>query len=141
YENMPQYRKYEFTIDTQIEKEFTLNFRIPEWIVSEAAIFVNQELYGKTTDNESFYSIHRKWRAGDKVTLILPIGIQYVSLPDDSQIVAFRYGPEVLAGICDQERMIHVKADAVASELELENEREWGSWRYFFKTVNQDPAI
>jgi len=23
----------------------------------------------------------------------------------------------------------------------MENEREWGSWRFFFKTENQDPVI
>lgn len=45
----------------------------------------------------------------------------------------FRYGPEVLAGICENERLLYIQSNDVSSDLSMENEREWGSWPYFFK--------
>lgn len=141
HENMPGYRKYEFTIRTAKPLTFTLSLRIPEWIMSEASIYINGLLHGKTSDSSSFYRLSRQWQDGDKLVLILPIGIRFIPLPDDDSIGAFRYGPEILAGICEKERILYVEDDDVASEIEMENEREWGSWRYFFKTKNQNPVI
>nr|WP_144922597.1 beta-L-arabinofuranosidase domain-containing protein [Paenibacillus bovis] len=141
YENIPTYRKYDFTIKTPKSMKFAIHYRIPEWITSEAKIYVNNELHGETNDRNVFYKIERQWSDGDKVSIILPIGIQFIPLPDDENMGAFRYGPEVLAGICQEERILFADMKDITSELTLENEREWGSWRYFFKTENQDPAI
>jgi len=141
HENMPQYRKYDLVVQASNQKEFSIGFRIPEWIMSEATIYVNGELHGSTEDSSMFYTIHRTWNDNDKVSIILPIGIRFIPLPDDENTGGFRYGPEVLAGVCEGERILHVEDGDIASEVEMENEREWGSWRFFFKTVNQDPAI
>lgn len=141
HENMPTYRRYDFNVSLSEPTEFTMNLRIPEWILSEATIYVNGELQGKSEDGGCFYAVRRVWQDGDAVSLLLPIGIRFVPLPDDESMGAFRFGPEVLAGICESERILYADLNAAASELEMENEREWGSWRYFFKTANQDPAI
>lgn len=141
HENMPSYRKHDIVVHTTGAKEFAICIRIPEWVMSEATIYVNGILQGKTADSGRFHAIRRSWMDGDQVSVILPVGIRFVPLPDDGSIGAFRYGPEVLAGIGETERILHADLDDVASEIEMENEREWGSWRYFFKTVNQDPAI
>ena len=57
-------------------------------------------------------------------------------------MVAFLYGPVVLAGICDEERMLHVP-DLRHPEgvLAHDNEREWGSWKSTFRTVGQERGI
>ncbi len=141
HENMPQYRKYDFVITASGSKEFSISFRIPEWIMSGALIYLNDELHGKSMESNVFYTIKRIWREGDRVSIILPIGIRFIPLPDDENIGAFRFGPEVLAGICEAERILYTQNDKIAAEVVIENEREWGSWRYFFKTLNQDPAI
>lgn len=141
HENMPHYRKYDFIVHTASPKTLTINLRIPEWIMSEASIYVNGMIHGKTTDSSKFYELCREWKDGDTVNIILPIGIRFIPLPDDENMGAFRFGPEVLAGICQAERILYVESDDIASEINMENEREWGSWRYFFKTENQDPAI
>ena len=141
HENIPDYRKYDFVINTPVPKNFSINLRIPEWIASEAAIYVNGKLHGKTTDSNAFYKVQRQWSDGDRISIILPIGINFVTLPDDERIVAFRYGPDVLAGICETERILFISNDDVTSEIIMENERQWGEWRYFFKTVNQNPVI
>lgn len=141
HENMPNYRKHDITINHELTTELTLAFRIPEWVKSEALFYINDEFHGKSKDSSHFYEITRMWRNGDKISVILPIGISFITLPDDETIGAFRFGPEVLAGICEEERVFHVEADDITSEIVMENEREWGSWRYFFKAENHDPVI
>lgn len=141
HENMPSYRKYDFTIQKSYSMNLTLAFRIPEWLMSEATIYLNDELHGKSMDSSSFYRISRIWKEGDRVSVILPIGIKFIPLPDDNTIGAFRFGPEVLAGISEEERILFIDGDDISSEIVMENEREWGAWRYFFKTENQDPVI
>nr|WP_255654283.1 beta-L-arabinofuranosidase domain-containing protein [Cohnella sp. REN36] len=141
YENRPPYRKHDFVIRLSGPSAFTFHCRIPEWIQSEALVYVNGTLHGKSSDSGRFYSVHRTWKDGDTISLILPIGVRFIPLPDDENIGAFRYGPEVLAGVCEAERMLYVENEDIASEIEAENEREWGSWRFFFRTVNQDPGI
>nr|WP_238357631.1 beta-L-arabinofuranosidase domain-containing protein [Cohnella zeiphila] len=141
HENMPSYRKYDFVVHVSEPLAFTLRCRIPEWIASEASIYVNGVLQERTADSARFHALRRTWKDGDRVSFILPIGIRFVPLPDDENLGAFRYGPEVLAGIGESERILYADNDDIASEVEMENEREWGSWRYFFKTANQDPAI
>lgn len=141
HENMPQYRKYDFIISVSEKTEFSLKLRIPDWIMSEAVIYLKDEVIGKTSDSSVFYTISRVWEEGDKVSIILPIGIRFIPLPDDENTGAFRFGSEVLAGICDTERVLFIEKEDIASEIIVENEREWGSWRYFFKTVGQDPVI
>lgn len=141
HENMPNYKKYDFVVHASTSQEFAIHLRIPEWITTEASIYVNDELHGRTADSSVFYKLSRKWQEGDRISIILPIGIRFIPLPDDEEMGAFRFGPEVLAGICEQERLLYTSSRDAAAELSLENEREWGSWRYFFKTKNQDPGI
>lgn len=141
HENKPNFKKYDFTIQLDQKKTFTLGLRIPEWIMKDASIYLNGELIGKTNDSSAFYKLTREWSDGDKVSITFPIDIRFIPLPDDENTGAFRYGPDVLAGITEHERILYIEGDDPTTELEQENEREWGSWRYFFKTTNQDPAI
>jgi hypothetical protein len=141
HENMPNYRKYDFVVNLSHAGEFAINLRIPDWITSEASIYVNNELFSKTIDHTQFCKIKRIWEEGDIISIILPIGIRFIPLPEDEKTGAFRFGPEVLAGISETERILYVESEDIASEIVMENEREWGSWRYFFKTTNQEPAI
>ncbi len=141
HENMPNYKKIDYIVKSTTVKTFTMKYRIPEWIMSEAIIYVNGSVHGTTSDVSHFYSIKRDWKDGDVVTILLPIGLRFIPLPDDNEMGAFRYGPEVLAGICTEERLLYVNSNDITSEIMIENEREWGKWRYFFKTVNQDPVI
>lgn len=141
HETMPGYRKYDLTIKISATKTFTLCYRIPEWIMSEAIIYINGSEHDRTKDYSHFYKINRHWQDGDTVSIILPIGIRFIPLPDDETVGAFRFGPEALAGICEAERLLYIENEDIASEIAIENVREWGRWRYFFKTVNQDPAI
>lgn len=141
YANKPDFRKYDFMVSTQEETEFSLFLRIPDWIREEASLYINEELVVKTQNTEKFAVIHRVWKDGDKITLILPIGLQFIPLPDDETMGAYRYGADVLAGITEQERILKLESDMPEEELSPDTERQWGDFRTFYRTENQDPGI
>jgi DUF1680 family protein len=141
YANRPDFRKYDFVVNTDSDVAFTLLLRIPDWIKADACVYVNDELVEKTSVTDRFVSIDRTWKNGDKVVLTLPIGLDFVTLPDDESMGAFRYGPDVLAGVTDKERILYLESDKPEDELSADTERQWGDFRTFYRTENQDPGI
>ncbi len=141
YANKPDFRKYVFTVKTEGETEFALCLRIPDWIAGKAKAYVNGELEKETECTDEFLRIDRRWKDGDAVILTLPIGLKFIPLPDDENMGAFRYGPDVLAGITEQERVLKLEDGAPEDELSADTEREWGTFRTFYRTENQDPGI
>jgi DUF1680 family protein len=75
---------------------FTLHFRIPGWC-NGASLSVNGQHQSVTCSPGTWASLDRKWNAGDKVSIELPMHIQYSQV--DAQHphrVALVYGPTVL---------------------------------------------
>ncbi len=140
FANKPDFKKYVIGIEAENDVEMTLLLRIPEWVTRKARIYVNDELYTETGDSASFARISRKWTSDDSVTVILPIGLRFITLPDDPSVGAFRYGPDVLAGITESERVLTAASDP-CDELSADTERQWGDFRTFYKTENLDPGI
>ena len=139
--NKPDYRKYIINVWTDKPVDFTLNIRIPDWITRAATVTVNDEESQKITDTDKFVTLKRNWNNGDAVTVLLPIGVKFIPLPDDPTTGAFRYGADVLAGITEQERILYIEGDRPEDELSVDTEREWGTFRTLYRTENQDPGI
>lgn len=143
-ESRPGVRKYVFTVRTKEPSAFTLALRIPEWIRAKALILVNGVTEETTADSTRFAEVYRVWEDGDQVTVILPIGLSFVALPDDASMGAFRYGPEVLVGVTSQERILCLPEEDEGDptkELVTEDERQWGQWNVHFRTEHQEPGI
>jgi len=141
YANRPDFRKYDFVVNTDGDVAFTLLLRIPDWIKTEACVYVNDELFEKTDTTDKFVELNRVWKDGDKVVLTLPVGLTFIPLPDDETMGAFRYGADVLAGVTDKERILKLESDKPEEELSVDTERQWGDFRTFYRTENQDPGI
>ena len=141
YANKPDFRKYVFTLHLSGELEYKLCLRIPDWVVRKAAVYVNDDLAAETDCTEEFLTLNRVWQDGDKVILLLPVDLRFIPLPDDARMGAFCYGPDVLAGITEQERVLKLEDDNPVLELSADTEREWGAFRTFYRTENQDPGI
>ena len=141
YPSKPDFRKHVFTVRMDDENEFSLKFRIPEWIMKEASVYVNDELLAKAPKGNVFVEVNRIWKNNDIVTVLLPIGIQFITLPDDEKMGAFRYGPEVLAGICEQERVLKLYDEDPTKELSIICGRQWGDFIVRFHTEYQDPGF
>lgn len=140
YANKPDFKKYIISVETGENAEISLYVRIPEWIDKKAAIYINDELVAETKKCD-FVKIKRVWDKEDTVTVVLPIGLKFITLPDDNTVGAFRYGSEVLAGITKEERVLTIETADPCKELSADTERQWGDFRTFYKTENLDPGI
>lgn len=81
----------------------TIHIRIPSWIASGVAatpgatIQINGKPLEASADPGSYLAIRRTWRAGDTITVSLPMNLRTEPLTGDNSIVAALYGPLVLA--------------------------------------------
>ena len=120
----------------------TLQIRIPWWIAGEAQILVNGEEIWRGSDAVSFVPLKRTWKDGDVVRILLPKAVKAYPLPDDETMTAFLYGPVVLAGLTEEERTLHVPDLSRPEQILVhDNEREWGSWKFTFRTTGQERGI
>ena len=129
-------------LELEKDTEMTLQLRIPGWLAGEAVILVNDTEVYRSSDSCLFVPLKRVWKNGDVIRILLPRAVTCFPLPEDESTVAFLYGPLVLAGLCEEERILHVP-DAAHPEqiLTHDNEREWGSWKSTFRTTGQERGI
>ncbi len=141
YPRHPECLAQVITISAESPLDFILNVRIPWWVKGEATICINGTEVIHVRDKAIFYSLNRTWRNHDSVRIVLPQGITPWPLPEDNNMVAFLYGPVLLAGLCNEERQLVLDGKLPEQLLVHDNEREWGSWRDTFKTIGQERGI
>jgi len=128
---------------------FTVKFRKPEWLVGDVSLHINDEeiteIMAENRANEDLInmvfeedhiSVTRKW-SDDTVSLVLPMGLRAIALPDRTDTVAFQYGPVALAGLCAEERTIYGDINNPDSFMAASDERWWNRWRMDWRTVEQ----
>jgi len=77
--------------------DLALKLRHPYWC-RRATVRINGKLVVESNHPSSYIELKRVWRNGDVVELDLPMDLRTVPLPGSAGIVAFMYGPVVLAG-------------------------------------------
>jgi DUF1680 family protein len=75
-----------------------INLRIPSWTSDAARVLVNGKSLDAAPVPGSYMRIARVWKAGDTVTLEMPMTLHTESFADDPSLQAVLYGPLVLAG-------------------------------------------
>ena len=88
------------TTDLTITKggKYTLAIRHPAWAGKEYGVTVN----GKPVEADvtegvaSYVNISRKWKAGDKIRVYLPMQLTYEECPNYPDYIAFKFGPILL---------------------------------------------
>ncbi|MGE5612919.1 MAG: beta-L-arabinofuranosidase domain-containing protein [Bacillota bacterium] len=136
----PMLLKVDFAVMCEKPAEFELKFRIPWWIKGKARIFVNEAAQAIECGPSGFHAIKRVWE-NDVVTLEFDKGLATCPLPDNPEVVAFMEGPVVLAGLCDEDRIIYGDKERPETILIPDNEREWGNWVTSYRTYGQDRNI
>ncbi len=119
-----------FTIKTP--KQFPLYLRNPKWAANGVKVKVNGEMISPATDESGYLVINRKWKNNDKVEIILPMTLRTESIPDNSNRVAFLYGPIVLAGQLGKETPDPI----VGTPVLLTDDRNINNW---IKPVENEP--
>jgi uncharacterized protein len=75
-----------------------LHVRIPAWVGSDASVNINDQPVDVVPNAGSYFTLVRKWKNGDRVTLNLPMRLHVEAMPDEPTVQAILYGPLVLAG-------------------------------------------
>lgn len=125
-----------FRIQSKQPVAFTLKLRLPEWLSTQAMVTINGEK--RTAEGKSmFYTIHRTW-SNDTLRLELPKSVWASPIPDEPGTVAFLDGPVVLAGLCDEERILTGDPQSL---LVPDNEREWTTWQHGYRARTQEHGL
>jgi DUF1680 family protein len=107
------------TLKLQLEHptEFTLKLRHPRWSKT-AVVLVNGKETACSSNPCSFVDVSRTWHSGDVIELQLTMEVATDSAPAAPDIVAFTYGPLVLAGALGREGLAS-GADIIVNEREI----------------------
>jgi DUF1680 family protein len=133
----PQRWVIELSVSCEQPVPFALKLRLPWWIAKEASVLVNGQREQMSAGPSSYHAIRRTWQK-DTVRVELPTALWTCPLPDEPDKVAFMDGPVALAGLCDEERVLHGDKDQPGTMLTPDNEREWTMWQPGYRTVGQE---
>ena len=100
--------------------QLALKLRHPRWSRT-AIVLINGVEAARSTTPGSYVELKRTWRSGDEVELRLAMETSAESAPAAPDIVAFTYGPLVLAGALGREGL------APGTDI-IVNERKYGSY-------------
>ncbi|MHB8970820.1 MAG: beta-L-arabinofuranosidase domain-containing protein [Pirellulaceae bacterium] len=78
--------------------ELALKIRRPGWATQDIEVAVNGQPEKISSPPGSYFTIRRTWRTGDVVTWRMPLSLRIETLPQADHVIAFLYGPLVLAG-------------------------------------------
>ena len=81
--------------------KYTIALRHPSWVTDGFQVKVNgtplADVTPVQTGTASYVEVTRKWKAGDKITVELPMTLRYEECPNYGDYIAFKYGPILLA--------------------------------------------
>jgi DUF1680 family protein len=86
------------TVGGTPDSSWDVLIRIPSWTTADAAVTVNGGEPIRATPGTYAAVKARAWKAGDVVTVRLPMTLRTVPANDDPGVAAVAYGPVVLAG-------------------------------------------
>jgi uncharacterized protein len=78
-------------------QRMALRVRVPYWTAGGEARLNGTPLQGFAQPG-SYFTVERRWRDGDQLTVRLPMHLHVAPMPDDPTLQAAMYGPLVLAG-------------------------------------------
>jgi hypothetical protein len=128
----PAEERVTLTVENAPSGSTALNLRIPYWATKDVIVAVNGKTIGVTPAPSSYVTLQLDWKAGDVVTLDLPLTPHSDPTPDDKTVQAAMYGPLVLAARMGSEgltnRMIYAGSGP-----------QWGDNGYAMPAVDLRP--
>jgi DUF1680 family protein len=94
----PEEHSTRLTVHTDKPVDLALRVRVPCWANHGVSAQLNAEPLKAETNPASYLVIRRTWQDGDQLEVTMPMTLYTNPMPDDSTLVAFMYGPLVLAG-------------------------------------------
>lgn len=97
------------TLQTDKPRRLQIRLRKPFWLAGNMEFRIRDDPRGseelvRPPEENGYYVIDRNWQSGEVIHFQLPMDLYSESMPDNSNRIAFKYGPLVLAGILGYER-------------------------------------
>jgi DUF1680 family protein len=86
-----------FTVDAAPSKRTTLKIRVPYWATKGAVVVINGAQVPVIALPSTYMELDHPWKAGDVITVDMPLTLHIDHAPDDKKVQAAMYGPLVLA--------------------------------------------
>jgi DUF1680 family protein len=93
----PYDNKVAVSVDLKKSQTFSLFIRQPAWAKGGIIVTINGKTVKNTPNASGYVTINRKWKSNDKIEITLPMDLHVESMPDNTDRIAFLYGPVVLA--------------------------------------------
>jgi DUF1680 family protein len=81
------------------EAAMTVRVRIPAWVAGTSLATVNGHQAAAPAGPGSWLAVRRRWQAGDRLEVTLPMRLDLNPAPDNPAVQAVSYGPVVLNGV------------------------------------------
>lgn len=94
--SFPESEKSTLTLDLKKSKKFEIKIRCPKWLDGAMSVKIN----GKEADCnvvDSYATLDRKWKNGDKIEVTLPMKTYIERMPNVPDFISILHGPVVLA--------------------------------------------
>lgn len=101
----PNEERITFTIDNAPSKPTALKIRVPYWATKGATVQINGEPVSVTATPSTYLRLDHAWKAGDVVTVDIPMTFHISTANDDKKVQAAMYGPLVLAALLGTESL------------------------------------
>jgi uncharacterized protein len=95
----PEDDRITFTVDAAPSSRVPLKIRVPYWATQGVTVAVNGQQQEVTAAPSTYMTLDRDWKAGDVVTVEMPLTLHIETTPDDKTVQAAMYGPLVLAAL------------------------------------------
>ncbi len=118
------------------EQEIAIRIRVPYWAKGGAEVRINGEKQSVAAVPQSYLTLARKWKDGDRIEVRLPMIPHLYCARDDENLAVVFYGPLVLAG--------ELGTDGVPEDLTCGDNRRYSGDPVptvpVFVTESADPA-
>jgi len=86
-----------FTVSTVMPGvQADIVLRVPDWCTADPTVYVNGFATGAKPTN-GFIRLSGMWKNNDTIEIHLPMTVEAYDLPDNANVVGFKYGPVVLS--------------------------------------------
>lgn len=132
--NFTELGKVRIQLQEAQPKQTTIKCLVPDWAdPKDVHITINGIPVPSKVIHRGYATLQRVWKAGDVVEMTFKLKIRCVSMKDDANIVAFYYGPTLLAFETDKELILKgtskdivtsIKQDASNLRFQMTNNQQ-----------------
>ncbi|HEU5458263.1 MAG TPA: glycoside hydrolase family 127 protein [Terracidiphilus sp.] len=128
----PEDDRITLTVEAAPSAPTTLKLRVPYWAAQGANYAINGKPLDVSAAPSTYVTLDHAWKAGDVVTIEMPLPLHFSTTPDDKQVQAAMYGPIVLAALLGTE--------GLTTDMIYADSGPWGEG-YPMPTVDMRPHM